>query len=62
MMGPNALEPPKTVPEWVKLLKTQIGGFAILLWIGVVLCAIAFFVDYLSSDRPSYDYVRLLGN
>ena len=62
--GPNALEAPKTIPEWLKMLKTQLSGFALLLWVGVILCMIAFFVGYFTTDRPSYDYVILnyLGN
>ncbi|VEL35100.1 unnamed protein product, partial [Protopolystoma xenopodis] len=40
--GPNALTPPKTTPEWVKFCKTLFGGFSLLLWIGAVLCFIAF--------------------
>lgn len=58
--GPNALEPPKTVPEWVKFMKTQISMFALLLWVGVVLCVIAFLFGYFTSERPSYDYVYLV--
>jgi magnesium-transporting ATPase (P-type) len=39
--GPNALSPPKTTPEWVKFCKQMFGGFALLLWIGAILCFIA---------------------
>ncbi|KAL3101947.1 hypothetical protein niasHS_003356 [Heterodera schachtii] len=57
--GPNALEPPKTVPEWVKIAKTQMSGFALLLWVGAVLSFFAFFFGYFTTERPSYDYVYL---
>ncbi|UJR34911.1 hypothetical protein I4U23_027689 [Adineta vaga] len=39
--GKNALTPPKTTPEWVKFCKQMFGGFALLLWIGAILCFIA---------------------
>ncbi len=39
--GPNALSPPKTTPEWVKFCKQMFGGFALLLWIGAILCFLA---------------------
>uniref|UniRef100_A0A914HYI3 Na(+)/K(+)-exchanging ATPase n=1 Tax=Globodera rostochiensis TaxID=31243 RepID=A0A914HYI3_GLORO len=57
--GPNALEPPQTVPEWLKMVKTQISGFALLLWAGAVLSFFAFFFGYFTTERPSYDYVYL---
>ena len=40
--GPNALTPPPTTPEWVKFLKALFGGFAMLLWLGAVLCFLAY--------------------
>lgn len=40
--GPNALTPPKQTPEWVKFCKNLFGGFALLLWIGAILCFIAY--------------------
>ena len=40
--GPNALTPPPTTPEWVKFLQALFGGFAMLLWLGAVLCFIAY--------------------
>lgn len=40
--GPNALTPPRETPEWVKFCKTLFGGFALLLWIGALLCFIAY--------------------
>lgn len=43
--GLNQLTPPKTTPEWVKFLQQLFGGFATLLWIGAILCFIAFGVQ-----------------
>ena len=40
--GPNALTPPPTTPEWVKFCKNLFSGFAMLLWIGAILCFIAY--------------------
>lgn len=43
--GPNALTPPKTTPEWVKFCKNLFGGFALLLWIGAILCFLAYAIQ-----------------
>jgi len=43
--GPNALTPPKTTPEWVKFCKLLFGGFSLLLWIGAILCFIAYSIQ-----------------
>ena len=40
--GPNALTPPPTVPEWVKFCKCLFSGFAMLLWLGAILCFVAY--------------------
>lgn len=40
--GPNALTPPATTPEWVKFCKNLFSGFAMLLWIGAILCFVAY--------------------
>ena len=40
--GLNSLSPPKTTPEWIKFCKTLFGGFSMLLWIGGILCFIAY--------------------
>ena len=46
--GENKLNPPKEDPEIVKLLKTQLGLFNLLLWFGAILCFISFSIktDY----------------
>ena len=43
--GPNALTPPPTTPEWVKLCKNLFSGFAMLLWVGAILCFIAYTIQ-----------------
>ena len=40
--GPNAMTPGKQKPEWVKLAEQLFYGFAALLWIGSILCFIAY--------------------
>ncbi|CAI4223314.1 unnamed protein product [Auanema sp. JU1783] len=57
--GPNALSPPKTTPEWVKFCKNLFGGFAMLLWVGAILCYIAYGVDYFTMEYPSKDNLYL---
>lgn len=57
--GPNALTPPKKVPEWVKFCKQLFGGFALLLWIGSVLCFIAYSIQAGTSDGPVDDNLYL---
>ncbi|EGD78059.1 hydrogen/potassium-exchanging ATPase 4A [Salpingoeca rosetta] len=49
--GPNALTPPPTTPEWVKFLRQMTGGFATLLWIGAILCFIAYGIQ-VSQAKP----------
>lgn len=55
--GPNALTPPKKVPEWVKFCKQLFGGFALLLWIGAVLCFIAYSIQVGTSEGSVEDNV-----
>uniref|UniRef100_G1SSX6 Sodium/potassium-transporting ATPase subunit alpha n=1 Tax=Oryctolagus cuniculus TaxID=9986 RepID=G1SSX6_RABIT len=57
--GPNALTPPKQTPEIIKFLKQMVGGFSILLWVGAVLCWIAFGIQYVSNPSASLDSVYL---
>ena len=40
--GPNALTPPPTTPEWVKFCQNLFSGFACLLWLGAILCFLAY--------------------
>uniref|UniRef100_A0A095AFH4 Na(+)/K(+)-exchanging ATPase n=1 Tax=Schistosoma haematobium TaxID=6185 RepID=A0A095AFH4_SCHHA len=55
--GPNALTPPKTTPEWVKFCKTLFGGFSMLLWIGAILCFIAYGIQRSAEDEDVKDNV-----
>ncbi|KAL5019529.1 hypothetical protein ScPMuIL_002421 [Solemya velum] len=50
--GPNELTPPKTTPEWVKFCKQLFGGFACLLWIGAILCFIAYSIQAGAYEDP----------
>lgn len=55
--GPNALTPPKETPEIIKFLKQMVGGFSLLLWVGAILCWIAFGIQYASDKSSSLDSV-----
>ena len=57
--GPNMLSPPKTIPEWVKFCKLLFGGFSILLWIGAILCFVAYSIQATTSEDPPGDNVRI---
>ncbi|UYV61989.1 ATP1A1 [Cordylochernes scorpioides] len=57
--GPNALTPPKKTPEWVKFCKNLFGGFALLLWIGAVLCFIAYSIQAGTFEEPPDDNLYL---
>ena len=52
--GVNALTPPKTTPEWVKFCKNLFSGFAMLLWIGAILCYIAYTIQVLTGVPTSF--------
>ncbi|XP_054161209.1 sodium/potassium-transporting ATPase subunit alpha-3-like [Oppia nitens] len=43
--GPNSITPPKITPEWVRFLQNMFGWFNILLWIGSVLCFVAYTIQ-----------------
>ncbi|CAL4144660.1 unnamed protein product [Meganyctiphanes norvegica] len=57
--GPNALTPPKTIPEWVKFCKNLFGGFSLLLWVGAILCFIAYSIEAASEEEPANDNLYL---
>ncbi|XP_010892776.1 sodium/potassium-transporting ATPase subunit alpha-1 [Esox lucius] len=57
--GPNCLTPPPTTPEWVKFCKQLFGGFCMLLWIGALLCFMAFIIQMNSGEEPTYDNLYL---
>ncbi len=60
--GPNALTPPKTPPEWVKFCNQLFGGFSMLLWIGAVLCYIAYTIEFSKNPDILGDNVSYLHN
>ena len=43
--GLNQLTPPPTTPEWVKFCQNLFSGFACLLWLGAILCFIAYSIQ-----------------
>ncbi|XP_064413493.1 sodium/potassium-transporting ATPase subunit alpha-1 isoform X3 [Latimeria chalumnae] len=57
--GPNALTPPPTTPEWVKFCRQLFGGFSILLWIGAILCFLAYGIQAAMEDEPVNDNLYL---
>lgn len=57
--GPNALTPPKKQSEWVKFSKNLFGGFAMLLWVGAILCFVAYGIQATSFDEPPDDNVSV---
>lgn len=57
--GPNSLSPPKTTPEWVKFCKNLFGGFALLLWIGAILCFVAYSIQAGTFEEPPDDNLYL---
>ncbi|CAG7835367.1 unnamed protein product [Allacma fusca] len=59
--GPNALTPPKQTPEWVKFCKNLFGGFSLLLWIGAILCFIAYSIQVGTYEDAQKDNLYLGG-
>merc|ERR1719216_857121 len=57
--GPNALTPPPTTPEWIKFCQNLFGGFAMLLWIGAILCFIAYGIQATNYEEPPDDNLYL---
>uniref|UniRef100_A0A7N8WQ81 Sodium/potassium-transporting ATPase subunit alpha n=1 Tax=Mastacembelus armatus TaxID=205130 RepID=A0A7N8WQ81_9TELE len=57
--GTNALTPPPTTPEWVKFCRQLFGGFSILLWIGAILCFLAYSIQVATEDEPPNDNLYL---
>ncbi|CAG0917642.1 unnamed protein product [Notodromas monacha] len=57
--GPNSLTPPPTIPEWVKFCKNLFGGFALLLWIGAILCFVAYSIQASTFEEPPDDNLYL---
>ncbi|XP_071217039.1 sodium/potassium-transporting ATPase subunit alpha-2 isoform X1 [Salvelinus alpinus] len=57
--GPNVLTPPPTTPEWVKFCRQLFGGFSLLLWIGAILCFLAYSIQVATEDEPANDNLYL---
>merc|ERR1711981_357372 len=57
--GLNQLTPPPTTPEWVKFCKNLFSGFAMLLWIGAILCYIAYGIQASAFEEPPDDNLYL---
>merc|ERR1712021_262511 len=57
--GPNALTPPPTTPEWVKFCQNLFSGFACLLWLGAILCFIAYGIQASAYEEPADDNLYL---
>jgi len=55
--GPNSLTPPPTTPEWVKFCRQLFGGFSLLLWIGAILCFLAYGIQSVMEEEPNNDNV-----
>ncbi|XP_060053656.1 sodium/potassium-transporting ATPase subunit alpha-4-like isoform X2 [Erinaceus europaeus] len=57
--GPNMLTPPPTTPEWVKFCRQLFGGFSLLLWIGAILCFVAYAIQSQFHEESSKDNLYL---
>ena len=57
--GLNRLTPPPTTPEWVKFCQNMFSGFAMLLWIGAILCYIAYGIQASAFEEPPDDNLDL---
>lgn len=57
--GLNVLTPPHQTSEWIKFARNMFGGFALLLWVGAVLCFIAYGIQVYNTDNPPEDNLYL---
>merc|ERR1711910_150074 len=57
--GKNELTPPPTTPEWVKFCQCLFSGFACLLWIGAILCFLAYGIQATAYEEPPDDNLYL---
>lgn len=55
--GPNKLSEKKRTPAWIKFLHEITNGFAIMMWVGMTLCWIAFGID---PGDPSNYYLAII--
>merc|ERR1712051_697247 len=57
--GLNQLTPPPTTPEWVKFCQNLFSGFACLLWVGAILCFLAYGIQASAYEEPPDDNLYL---
>merc|ERR1712123_452943 len=57
--GANALTPPPTTPEWVKFCQNLFSEFACLLWLGAILCFLAYGIQASAYEEPPDDNLYL---
>merc|ERR1712001_401968 len=57
--GLNQLTPPPTTPEWVKFCQNLFSGFACLLWLGAILCFVAYSIQATAYEEPPDDNLYL---
>merc|ERR1719187_1819639 len=57
--GLNELTPPPTTPEWIKFCQCLFSGFAMLLWLGAILCFIAYSIQATAYEEPPDDNLYL---
>jgi len=57
--GLNQLTPPPTTPEWIKFCQNLFSGFACLLWLGAILCFIAYSIQATAYEEPPDDNLYL---
>jgi len=59
--GPNELTPPPTLPWYIKLLLSIFGGFFNqLLWVGSILCFVAYGIAPADERDPTYMYLGIV--
>merc|ERR1712036_146378 len=51
--------PPPTTPEWVKFCQNLFSGFACLLWLGAILCFLAYGIQASAYEEPPDDNLYL---
>merc|ERR1711963_854473 len=57
--GLNRLTPPPQTPEWVKFCQNLFGGFSLLLWLGAILCFLAYGIQASTFEEPPDDNLYL---
>lgn len=59
LFGPNTLTPPPTTSEWTKFCAQLFGGFSLLLWIGAILCFLAYGIQVSTFENVLPDNLYL---